>query len=75
MQEILKSLDHADVYQVVVKAVPVSYPGEAVPLLPPKPLRTAGAIPVLWKTRIANCMSHQTRQRIRQGLSLLGIRL
>ena len=75
VQEILKSLDHADVYQVVVKAVPVNYPVEAVPLLPTKPLSTAGAIPVLWKTRIANCMSHQTRQRIRQGLSLLGIRL
>lgn len=74
MQDTLKSSDHADVYQVVVKAVPLSYPGDVVPLVPPQPRRTGVAISALWKARIANSLSPQSRQRIRQGLSLLGIR-
>lgn len=75
MQDAVKSSDHADVYQVVVKAVPVSYSGDAVPLVPPQPRRTGVAIPALWRRRIANCLSPQTKQRMRQGLSLLGIRI
>ena len=75
MQDALKSSDHADVYQVVVKAVPLSYPGDAVPLVPPQPRRTRVAILALWKTRIANSLSPQARQRVRQSLSLLGIRV
>ncbi len=74
-QDVLKNSDHADVYQVVVKAVPLSYPGDALPLVPPQPRRTGGTIPTLWKIRIANCLSHQAKQRIRQGLSLIGIRV
>jgi 2-polyprenyl-3-methyl-5-hydroxy-6-metoxy-1,4-benzoquinol methylase len=75
MQDALKSSDHADVYQVVVKAVPLSYPGDAVPLVPPRSQRTRVAIPALWKRRIANYLSRQTKHRIRQSLSLLGIRV
>lgn len=75
MQDTLKSSDHADVYQVVVKAVPLSYPGDVVPLVPPQPRRTGVAISALWKARIANSLSPQARQRIRQSLSLLGIRI
>ena len=75
MQDSLKSSDHADVYQVVVKAVPLSYPGDAVPLVPPQPRRTGVAISTLWKARVANSLSPQARQRIRQSLSLLGIRV
>jgi 2-polyprenyl-3-methyl-5-hydroxy-6-metoxy-1,4-benzoquinol methylase len=75
VQDALKTSDHADVYQVVVKAVPLSYPGDAVPLVPPQPQRTRVAIPVLWKRLIANYLSRQAKQQIRQGLSLLGIRV
>lgn len=75
VQDALKSSEHADVYQVVVKAVPLSYPGDAVPLVPPQPLRTGGSIPAMWKRRIANRLSYQAKQRIRLGLSLLGIRV
>lgn len=75
MQDALKSSEHADVYQVVVKVVPLSYPGDAVPLVPPQPRRTGVAISALWKARIANAVSPQARQRIRQSLSLLGIRI
>lgn len=75
MQDAVKSSDHADVYQVVVKAVPFSYSGDAVRLVPPQPRRTGVAIPALWRRRIANCLSPQTKQRMRQGLSLLGIRI
>lgn len=75
VQDALKSSNHADVYQVVVKAVPLSSPGDTVPLVPPQTRRTGVAIPALWKMRITNCLSHQAKQRIRQGLSLLGIRV
>nr|WP_281722827.1 class I SAM-dependent methyltransferase [Nitrosomonas nitrosa] len=75
MQDVLKSSDHADVYQVVVKAVSLSWPGDAVPLVPPQPRRPGVAISALWKARIANSLSPLARQRIRQSLSLLGIRI
>lgn len=75
MQDTLKSSGHADVYQVVVKAVPLSYPGDALPLVPPQPRRTGVSTSALWKARIANSLSPQARQRIRQSLSLLGIRV
>lgn len=75
MQGVLKSSDHADVYQVVVKAVPLSYPADAVPLVPPQPRSARSGIPALWKMRIANRLNHRTKQRIRQGLGLFGIRV
>lgn len=75
MKDALKGSDHANVYQVVVKAVPLSYPGDAVALVPPQAQRTGSTIPALWKLRIANRLNPQTKQRIRQGLSLFGIRV
>lgn len=75
VQDALKSSDHADVYQVVVKAVPLSYPGDVIPLVPPQALRSRVAIPALWKMYIANRLSLQAKQRIRQGLGLLGIQV
>lgn len=75
VQDALKSSDHADVYQVVVKAVPLSYPGDVIPLVPPQALRSRVAIPALWKMHIANRLSLQAKQRIRQGLGLLGIQV
>lgn len=72
VQEALKSSHHANVYQVVVKAVPLSAPGEAVPLVPPQTQYIAPA--PSWKARIGSHLSPQTKHRIRQGASLLGIR-
>jgi 2-polyprenyl-3-methyl-5-hydroxy-6-metoxy-1,4-benzoquinol methylase len=75
VQDALKSSRHADVYQVVVKAVPLQHPSDAVPLVPPPPRRTAVGIAALWKMRIASCLSHQAKQRIRHSLSRIGIRV
>ncbi len=75
MQDALKSVDHADVYQVVIKAVPVNYPGNAVSLVPPKPRRGPVSLQRLWRARATNYLSPQTQRRIRQALSLFGIRL
>lgn len=77
VQDVIKTSAYADVYQVVVKAVPRSYPGDAVSLAPPEPelTRTPIASPVLWRTRIGQYLNPQHKQRIRRGLKLLGINL
>lgn len=75
MQEALGSVDHADVYQVVIKAVPVNYPGRAVALVPPARRQVRTPLAKLWKVRLANYLSPHTQRRIRQGLSLLRIRV
>jgi 2-polyprenyl-3-methyl-5-hydroxy-6-metoxy-1,4-benzoquinol methylase len=71
----LRSSAHAHVYQVVVKAVPLDYPGEAVPLVPPKPRRTAIAGASSWKLRIGARLSPQFKHRIRKSFGLFGIKL
>lgn len=77
VQNAIKTSAYADVYQVVVKAVPLSYPGDAVSLTPSEPelTRTHIASPAPWKTRIAQYLSPQYKQRIRKGLKLLRINL
>ena len=70
----LSSSPHAHVYQVVVKAVPLSYPGNAVPLVPPKPRRTA-AFATTWKSRVGACLNPQIKRHIRKGFAFLGIKL
>jgi len=71
----LSSSAHAHVYQVVVKAVPLDYPGLAVALIPPKPRRSAFTRAASWKARIGARLSPQFKQRIRKGLGALGVRL
>ncbi len=71
----LSSSAHAHVYQVVVKAVPLDYLGQAVPLMPPKPRRATFAIMASLKNRIAARLSPQFKHRIRKGVKLLGIKL
>jgi 2-polyprenyl-3-methyl-5-hydroxy-6-metoxy-1,4-benzoquinol methylase len=71
----LSSSVHAHVYQVVVKAVPLDYPGVAVPLAPPKPRRPLFPGVASWKARIGAHLSPRVKQRIRQGLGSLGVRL
>lgn len=77
VQDAIKSSAYADVYQVVVKAVPVGYPGEAVPLAPPEPEppRMAVSNRVPWRRRIGQYLSPQHKQRIRKGFKLMGIDL
>ncbi len=70
VQDALRSSKHSNVYQVVIKAVPYSYPGEAMSLVQlPAVTRLA-----LWKARIARHLSHKTKQRIRTSLGLFKIR-
>lgn len=74
VQEALKSSAHADVYQVVVKAVPRSCPGNPVPLISP-PRSTAATSVASLKMRIGRRLSSQVKRYIRKGLDLLGIHL
>lgn len=62
----LSSSPHAHVYQVVIKAVPYSCPGEAVRLVPPAPKVQIVASVSSLKSRIAMRLSPQTKLRIRK---------
>jgi len=75
VQDALKSSAHADVYQVVVKAVLRSYPGNPVLLIPPNPRGNAATKLTSWKMRLGRHLSPQIKRRIRKGLDLLGIHL
>jgi 2-polyprenyl-3-methyl-5-hydroxy-6-metoxy-1,4-benzoquinol methylase len=77
VQDAIKSSAYADVYQVVVKAVPLSYPGNAVPLAPPEQRFTSAVIasPASWRKRIAQHLSPRQKQHIRSSLKLFGINL
>lgn len=77
IQDALTTSAYANVYQVVIKAVPLSYPGDAVPLVPPKHKFTRNSIanPASWRMRITQRLSPQNKQRIRKGLKILGINL
>lgn len=77
MRTALMSSPHSEVYQVVVKAVPLNYPGDAVALVPPKH-KYRGifiASPSSWKKRLGQRLSPQLKQRIRKSLKILGIDL
>tara|TARA_R110002073_G_scaffold22769_1_gene78479 strand:+ start:711 stop:1553 length:843 start_codon:yes stop_codon:yes gene_type:complete len=74
VQDALKSSSHSDIYQVVIKAVPLSYSGIAMSLMPP-PKRTATNSAASWKTRIARHLTQKTKQRIRTGLGIFKIRI
>lgn len=74
VQNALRSSEHADIYQVVVKAVPNSCSGTAISLLQsPQPIAVNRK--TSWKSRIARHLSIKTKQRIRAGLRLFGIRI
>jgi 2-polyprenyl-3-methyl-5-hydroxy-6-metoxy-1,4-benzoquinol methylase len=75
MQYALKRNVHADVYQVVVKAVPLSYPGDSVLLVPSKPPRTVATSLASWKMRIGRRLRPQVKQDIRKNLGQLGVHL
>jgi 2-polyprenyl-3-methyl-5-hydroxy-6-metoxy-1,4-benzoquinol methylase len=74
VQNALRSSPHADIYQVVVKAVPNSHPDTAISLIQ-SPQTIAVNRKASWKSRIARHLSNKTKQRIRAGLGRLGIRI
>lgn len=77
MQNALMSYPHAHVYQVVVKAVPLNYPGDPISLVPPeyRYKRRVIANPASWKMRIGRHLSAHLKQRIRSSLKILGIKI
>lgn len=77
VQHAIKTSPYADVYQVVVKAVPLSYPGNVVPLIPPEQqfAQTVTTSPASWRKRIAQHLSPRQKQHIRSSLKLFGINL
>jgi 2-polyprenyl-3-methyl-5-hydroxy-6-metoxy-1,4-benzoquinol methylase len=77
VQDAIRSSPYSDVYQVVVKAVPLSYPGDAIPLAPPEQRFTAVVIasPASWRKRIAQHLSPRQKQHIRSTLKLFRINL
>ncbi|BCT68970.1 class I SAM-dependent methyltransferase [Nitrosospira sp. NRS527] len=77
VQDAIKTSAYADVYQVVVKAVPLSYPGNVVSLVPPEQqfAQTVITSPASWRKRIAQHLSPWQKQHIRSSLKLFGINL
>lgn len=77
VQDALTTSACADVYQVVVKAVPFNYLGGMVSLMPPKHEydRAFTASPPSWKNRVGRYLSPQLKQRIRKNFKILGIDL
>jgi 2-polyprenyl-3-methyl-5-hydroxy-6-metoxy-1,4-benzoquinol methylase len=77
MQDALMNYPHAQVYQVVVKAVPLNYLGDPVSLVPPKYRYKRSIItsPTSLRTRIGRHLSASFKQRIRISLKMLGIHI
>jgi 2-polyprenyl-3-methyl-5-hydroxy-6-metoxy-1,4-benzoquinol methylase len=76
-QAAIRTSAYANVYQVVVKAVPLNYPGDAVPLIQPEQSTTltAATPPMPWKTRLGRFLSPDHKRNIRNGLKALGINI
>lgn len=78
LQDTLMNCKDSEVYQVVVKAVPIHYAGDAVSLVAPEHKYRRTLIVtnfVSWKTRLGQKLSPQFKQNIRKGLNLLGIKI
>jgi len=77
LQDELMRGRHSAVYQVVVKAVPINYAGDAVSLVPPEYNYRRPLFPsaISWRKSLGQYLSPQLKQRIRKGLNRLGIRL
>jgi hypothetical protein len=69
--------EHAEIYQVVIKAVPLDFPGQAVQLISSNNSQqhTFPQRNVSLKYRIAQRLSQQTKQRIRKVFLLMGVNL
>ena len=88
VQEVLMSSTHAGVFQVVVKAVPLSYLGDVVPLVSPTPKYKPAPIlfALMWRRRfivlfktllfqLSKHLSPQWKAKFRKVLDFAGIRL
>ena len=77
LQNALMKSKSSQVYQVVVKAVPLNHAGEKVSLVPPEHeySRTSALVVALWKKHIWKHLSPKRKKIIRRGLNLFGIRL
>ncbi len=80
VQKALMSSKHAGVYQVVIKAVPLNYPGEVVPLVAPEPKYKPALFlyAIMWKTRLVQLgqnLSPQSKANIRKILGLAGVKI
>jgi 2-polyprenyl-3-methyl-5-hydroxy-6-metoxy-1,4-benzoquinol methylase len=78
LQDTLMNCKDSEVYQVVVKAVPIHYAGDAVSLVAPEHKYRRTLIVtnfVSWKTRLGQYLSPERKQSIRKGLNLLGIKI
>jgi 2-polyprenyl-3-methyl-5-hydroxy-6-metoxy-1,4-benzoquinol methylase len=73
LQKVLKDREYANIYQVVVKAVPLDYPGTALSLT--KAPQHAVSHGISWKHRISRHLSQKTKQRIRTSLGFFNIRI
>lgn len=67
----LLRIRHAEVYQVVIKAVPVDRAGDSLPLIPPKRHIILSNI----KRGVAKRLSPRMRGRIRELFAMMGIKL
>jgi 2-polyprenyl-3-methyl-5-hydroxy-6-metoxy-1,4-benzoquinol methylase len=76
LQGALMSGKHSEVYQVVLKAVPMSFAGDAVSVVFPKKMDQATPLGYIasWKIRLGQHLSPQVKQNIRKSLNLLGIK-
>jgi 2-polyprenyl-3-methyl-5-hydroxy-6-metoxy-1,4-benzoquinol methylase len=77
VQDALMSSQHAQVYQVVVKAVPFERSGEPVSLVPPKFKYQRTLVPnaISLKTRLAAHLSPELKANIRSFFNSIGVRL
>jgi len=77
LQDALMSSKYSEVYQVVVKAVPLDYAGDAVSLVPPehKYRSTPFSRVLSWKTRLGKRLRPKLKKRIRKVLKLLDTKL
>ena len=75
IQDALRICDYANLYQVVIKAVPVEFPGEALLLAAPKSLQPSIPKAAWWRAGMRMLLSEKTRQRIRGILGVLRTKL
>lgn len=74
LQDTLMGCQYSEVYQIIIKAVPISSPGVAISLFPSKKMyhRTILTRIASFKVRLLQCFSPQFRQRIFNILSFFG---
>ncbi len=78
IQDTLMNCKDTEIYQVVIKAVPIDYAGDAMSLVAPEHKYDQTHILknfVSWKTRLGQHLSPELKQYIRKALNFLGIKI